>query len=86
MKNHIGEIFTGKISGVSKTGLFVELDDTIEGFCYVGGRSKCNFNEDKLTLTDLRTNHTYRLGEEVTIKVVDANEIAQTIDFTLDLN
>lgn len=83
MKDHIGEVYTGKISNVSKTGIFVELENTVEGFCFIGGHSKCRFNEEKLQITDLRTQKVYRLGEEVRIKVVAANEIAQTIDFEL---
>ena len=83
IKDFVGQKFTGKISNIVKNGFYVELDNTIEGFVYVGGFAKCNFDEAKMTITDKKTSHKYRLGENVDIVVVDANEIQQTIDFAL---
>lgn len=85
MEKHIGEEFDGVISGVESFGLFVELDNLIEGLVHVNSL-KCdyyNYVEELLCLIGQNTKKRYTLGDKVRVKVVGASKEARTIDFEL---
>ncbi len=86
MSGHIGEIFSGIISGVTSFGIFVELDNTIEGLVRISSIDDDYYIYDKenYKLVGERTKRTFSLGEEVTIKVVGVNIPNHEIDFEIE--
>lgn len=84
MENHIGEEFDGMISSVMSFGMFIELDNLIEGLVPVRDmKDFFHYNEETLTLTGERTHEVYRIGDKVRIKVVRASKQEKTIDFEI---
>lgn len=84
-KKHIGETFSGVISGVTAWGLYVELENTIEGLVHVTALSDDYYiyDEGKHIFIGERTSKIYRMGESVKIVVVSVNKIERTIDFEI---
>lgn len=84
MEGHIGEEFTGMISGVTSFGLFVQLDNLIEGLVHISTFEDDEYEYDskREILLGKRTRNIFRIGEEVVIKVVAASKEARTIDFS----
>jgi len=85
MEDHIGEIYTGKISSVTNFGMFVVLDNGIEGLVHIKNMKDDYYvyREDMMALYGRRTKNIYRLGNAVKIKVVGANKDAKQIDFNV---
>lgn len=85
MKDKIGEVFTGIVNGVTNFGMFVELPNTIEGLVHISYLTDDYYHylEDQYALIGERTNHMYRLGDEVRIWVSAVNIEERTIDFQL---
>lgn len=85
MEKHIGEEFDGVISGVESFGLFVELDNLIEGLVHVNSLKGDYYNyvEELLCLIGQNTKKRYTLGDKVRVRVVGASKEARTIDFVL---
>lgn len=82
MESHIGEEFDGIISSVTSFGMFVELDNLIEGL--VSLRDMPDFfvyDEERMTLTGEKSHVKYTIGERVRVKVVRASKEDKTIDF-----
>ena len=88
MQKHIGEIFEGVISGVTKWGLYVELPNTVEGLIRVTAMDDDYyiFIDDKYMYIGERTGKIYRLGDKVEVKVVNADKIQKTIAFEFTSN
>ena len=78
---HIGESFDGVISGVTDFGIYVELENTVEGLIRVDDLRDdyYDFDREKYALTGRRTNNVYKLGDEIRIIVgyvdIDRREI-----------
>ena len=85
MQDHIGETFTGIISSVTSFGLFIELENTVEGLLRVSELDDDYYvyDEARLQLVGERTRKTYALGDEVTVVVVKADPALREIDFEL---
>ena len=84
MESHIGEAFEGMISSVTNFGMFVELDNLIEGLVPLRDmKGFYHYDEEKLTLTEEKTNLKYRIGERVIVRVVRASKEEKTIDFEI---
>ncbi len=83
MSEHIGEVFTGSISGFTNMNIFVELDNTVEGCISLASIRDdfYNYFEDKYMMVGERTKKTYVLGDKVKIKVVNCDKIDRVIDF-----
>jgi len=84
MENHIGEEFNGMISSVTSFGMFVELDNLVEGL--VPLRDMPDFfvyDEERMTLTGEKSHVKYTIGERVRVKVVRASKEDKTIDFEI---
>ena len=82
MESHIGEEFDGMISSVTSFGMFVELDNLIEGL--VSLRDMPDFfvyDEERMTLKGEKSHVKYTIGERVRVKVVRASKEDKTIDF-----
>ncbi len=85
MESHIGEEFHGIISTITNYGFFVELENLIEGLVHIN-TLKGDFYvyvEELLSLIGQSTKKTYRLGDEVNVKLIGASKESSTIDFEL---
>lgn len=85
MKQHEGETFKGVISSVASFGMFVELDNTVEGLIRMSSLEDDYyvFNEKQYCLVGERTRKMYRIGDEVKVLVARADITARQIDFHL---
>ena len=85
MSGHIGEIFTGVISGVTEYGFYVELPNTIEGMVHVTTLTDdyFHYSADTYELVGEVTNIHYKLGQKVSVMVMETDKIMRTIDFRL---
>lgn len=82
MENHIGEEFEGMISSVTSFGMFIELDNLIEGLVPLRDmKDFFHYDEEHMTLTGEKSHVKYTIGERVLIKVVRASKEEKTIDF-----
>ncbi len=85
MERHLSEEFRGVISGVTSFGIFVELENTIEGLVHVSSMDDdfYQFNEQTHSLVGERTRKVLRMGDPVTVLVVKVSREARQIDFAL---
>lgn len=85
MEDKIGMKFDGIVSSVTNFGMFVELDNTVEGLVRFEnmGDDYFIYNDINKSLIGKETNKTYTLGDKVEIEVIDANKQTRKIDFKL---
>jgi ribonuclease R len=85
MKNHEGEIFEGVISNVTNFGMFIELENTIEGLVRMSSMEDDYYNYDDrhFCLIGERTHKTYRVGDVVKVILAKADVSAKKIEFLL---
>ena len=84
MESHIGEEFEGMISSVTSFGMFVELDNLVEGLVPLRDMPDFfNYDEERMTLTGEKSHVKYSIGERVLVKVVRASKEDKTIDFEI---
>lgn len=85
MENHIGKVYTGTISSVTNFGMFVALDNMIEGLVHINTLDQDYFSyiPELMALVGQRTKIRYRLGDKIKVKLVSANKEARTIDFVV---
>lgn len=82
MEGHIGEEFEGMISSVTSFGMFVELDNLIEGLVPLRDmKDFFHYDEEHMTLTGERSHIKYTIGDRLLVKVVRASKEDKTIDF-----
>ena len=84
MQDKIGEEYEGIVSSITSFGMFVELENTVEGLIRFEdlGDEYFVYDENRKTLTGEKTNKTYKIGDKVKIKVKNANKITRQIDFS----
>ncbi|MFC6443851.1 ribonuclease R [Paenalcaligenes hermetiae] len=86
MQDHIGEVFSGKITGVAAFGIFITLDKLyVEGMVHVSelGSDYFVFNEATHDLRGERTGIRYKLTDSVQVQVARVNLETRKIDFRL---
>ena len=85
MENHIGEEYSGIVSSVTQFGIFVELENTVEGLIRFQdlGNEYFIYDEERKTLRGERTNKTCKIGDKVNVRVISANKILRQIDFEI---
>ncbi len=85
MADRVGEEFDGIVSGVIAFGIFVELDNGIEGMVPVSYMVDdfYHFDEKSYMLLGERTRKTYRIGDSVRVQVLKANPDEKKLDLTL---
>lgn len=86
MSQRIGEVYTGIISSVTSFGLFVALENTVEGLVHISNIPDDYYvYDDKLhCLIGERLKKVYRLGDEIKIKVIKTDLESRTIDFAIE--
>ncbi|MFR3497946.1 MAG: ribonuclease R, partial [Paraclostridium bifermentans] len=85
MEDRVGEEFVGIVSSVTSFGMFIELDNTVEGLVRLAdmGDDYYIFDENTFTILGERTKKMYRIGDVVKIKVEKVNVDFKEIDFKL---
>jgi len=86
LADRIGATFSGHISGVTRAGLFVKLDETgADGLVPARtiGHEYFRYHEDKHALVGADSGETYRLGDPVTVRLVEAAPVAGALRFEL---
>lgn len=83
MESHIGEVYEGVISSITKWGIYIELPNTVEGLIHVANMHDDHYNYVEMNheMVGEHTGKTYRLGEKVFVKVANADKLNRTIDF-----
>ena len=82
MKNHIGEEFEGFISGVSPSGVFVALDNTVEGMVSVAKLPLGDYDvQHGVILTGAANGQVFTVGDKIKVKCVTVNVNGGFIDF-----
>ena len=85
MRSHIGEEYEGVISGVTKWGVYVELENTVEGLVHVADMKDDHyeFTEQTYELTGEHSGKSYTLGQTVRVRVTDADKLQRTVNFEI---
>jgi ribonuclease R len=84
LSDRIGAVFNGHISGVTRAGLFVELDDTgADGFIPARFIGDEYFRFDEKHRAFIGHTETHRLGDPVTVELVEAAPVAGALRFKL---
>ena len=86
LAGHIGAVFHARISGVTRSGLFVRLTDTgADGFIAIStlGREFFNHDEAHNALIGSQSGEAYRLGDRVEVKLVEAIPTAGALRFEM---
>ena len=86
LADRIGASFQGRISGVTRAGLFVKLDDTgADGLIPIRtiGSEYFNYDETRHALIGTRSGTMYRLGDVVDVRLVEAAPVAGALRFEL---
>ena len=84
MRDHVGQTFSGTITGVTAFGLFVTLDDYfVDGLVHISelGRDYFQFDAARHQLLGDRTKKRYRLADRMTVKLVRVDVDQRKIDF-----
>lgn len=85
MESHIGEEFEGMISSVMSYGIFVQLDNLVEGLVHVTlmPDDEYEFDEERRTLTGIFSGEVFAVGDRVEVLVASSNRLTGKVDFSL---
>ena len=86
LADRVGASFDGRISGVTRAGLFVRLNETgADGFVPARtiGDEYFHYDEARHSMVGRRSGESYRLGDAVTVKLVEAAPVAGALRFEL---
>lgn len=84
MESHIGEEFEGMISSVMSFGMFVQLDNLIEGLVPIKNmKGFFNYSEERMALTNEKSGEKYVIGDRVIVRVIRASKEEKIIDFEI---
>ena len=85
MQDKIGQEYEGIVSSVTQFGIFVELENTVEGLIRFEnlGNEYFIYDENRKRLIGENSNKVYKIGDKVKIRVVSANKLLRQIDFEI---
>ncbi|PID20972.1 ribonuclease R [Sporosarcina sp. P3] len=85
MLDKVGEEFEGVISSVTNFGIFVELENTVEGLVHVKNMNDdyYRFDDRQMMMIGERTAKQYRIGDEVKVRVTSVKPEEQSVDFEI---
>jgi len=83
MADKIGEVYDGVVSGVNEAGVFVELDNTVEGFIYKEYLPQDTYYYDEAKFMLAGRKNIYRIGDKLKVKLAQVDVITRHIDFVL---
>lgn len=83
MLPYVGEVFPAKISGVTNFGIFVQLENSIEGLVHISTLIDdfYQFRPESFSLIGEHSKKTYQLGQEVVVRLTRVNKDERQIDF-----
>lgn len=83
MQPYVGEIFQAKISGVTNFGLFVQLDNSIEGLVHISTlvNDFYQFRQESYSLIGEHTRKVYQLGQDIKVRLTRVSVEDCQIDF-----
>ncbi|MCR4922612.1 MAG: ribonuclease R [Lachnospiraceae bacterium] len=85
MQDKIGEVYEGVISGLTNWGIYVELDNTVEGLVHISKlEGHYTYNEDSYELIDFEKGKKYTLGQKVKIRVNSVDMTLRSVDFLME--
>ena len=85
MEGHIGEVFKGVVSGVCEFGIFVQLENTVEGLVKVEDIKGDYYVYDKELgiMVGKNSKNRYMFGDVVTVEVINASRETSMVDFKI---
>ncbi len=85
MKDRIGEVFEGVISGVTSWGVYVELPNTVEGMIRLADLEDdiYEYDSENYRVTGKYSGRELRLGQKIKVQVAHADTFTRTIDFVI---
>jgi ribonuclease R len=86
MRDHVGEEFTGRVSGVQNFGVFVELDEPfVEGMIKLEalGGDSFELDDKQMRIVGRRSGFSLGLGDPVRVELVDVSVPRRRVDFRL---
>lgn len=85
MEDKVGQEFDAVVNGVMKFGMFVSLDNTVEGLIHTSNLTDdyYMYDESHLALIGRRFHHIYQIGQAVKVKLVRVNKEQSSLDFVL---
>lgn len=85
MSRHLGEVFAGIISGITKWGMYVELPNTVEGLVHVSNMRDDHYEyyEELCEMRGIHLGKSYKLGQKIYVKVTGADKVTKTVDFEI---
>ena len=83
MSSFIGEEFIARISSITSFGVFVKLDNTVEGFVAFNDMPDDYYIYDEKThvLLGRKTNNKYKIGDKIKVKLIKSDVLTKQIDF-----
>ena len=85
MEKYIGCTYEGVVNGITKFGMFVELDNTVEGLVHISTLNDDYYHYDEVSksLVGEHTANVYRMGQKVKVKCTNADRFKREIDFEI---
>ena len=85
MESRIGEEYEGIVSSITSFGMFVQLENTVEGLIRFEdlGDEYFIYDEDRKRLIGEKTNKIYKIGDKVEIRVKKASKLLRQVDFEI---
>ena len=85
MESKIGEEYTAIVSSITSFGMFAELENTVEGLIRFEnmGNEYFIYDEERKHLIGERTHKTFKIGDKIKIRVIEANKMLRRISFEL---
>lgn len=84
MKQYLGEVFSGRISGFNNAGIYVQLENTVEGMVPFRTMNEYYFYDERtLTAQSETSGRLLKIGDEVDVIVARADTVRRQVDFHL---
>ncbi|CAH1852690.1 ribonuclease R [Convivina praedatoris] len=85
MEDKVGQEYDGIVNAALKFGLFISLDNTVEGLIHISNLTDDHYEYDEthMALIGRSKHHIFQIGQRVKIKVIRVNKDESTIDFQL---
>ena len=85
MMDHIGEVYTGVISGIMDFGFFVMIDNTVEGLVRLDSLKGdyYSYNKNRYMIIGKNKGKMYTYGDVVKVEVIAASKDTSQVDFVL---
>lgn len=83
MADKIGEIYDAKISGVTESGIFVELENTVEGLVYLEYLPADSYIYDEKHMALAGKRNIFKIGDKVRVRLIQVDVVTRHIDFAL---